>query len=110
MEALLGYHWPGNVRELRNVIERAVVICQGEQIEKRHLPAHITGQKPSPSADAVMIPIGMPLEEVERRVILSTLARTDYNKTRTAETLRISLKTLHNKLKAYREAGLENEG
>jgi transcriptional regulator with PAS, ATPase and Fis domain len=110
MEALLGYHWPGNIRELRNVIERAVVICEGEQIEKRHLPAHITGQKPSPSADAVMIPIGMPLEEVERRVILSTLARTDYNKTRTAETLRISLKTLHNKLKAYREAGLENEG
>jgi DNA-binding NtrC family response regulator len=110
MEALLGYHWPGNIRELRNVIERAVVICEGEQIEKRHLPAHITGQKPSPSADAVMIPIGMPLEEVERRVILSTLARTDYNKTRTAETLRISLKTLHNKLKAYREAGLENDG
>jgi DNA-binding NtrC family response regulator len=107
MEALLGYHWPGNVRELRNVIERAVVICVGEQIEKRHLPAHITGQQPSPAADAVMIPIGMPLDEVERRVILSTLARTDYNKTRTAETLRISLKTLHNKLKAYREAGTD---
>jgi DNA-binding NtrC family response regulator len=107
MEALLDYHWPGNIRELRNVIERAVVICEGEQIEKRHLPAHITGQQPSPTADAVMIPIGMPLEEVERRVILSTLARSDYNKTRTAETLRISLKTLHNKLKAYREAGEE---
>jgi DNA-binding NtrC family response regulator len=54
-----------------------------------------------------MIPIGMPLDEVERRVILSTLARSDYNKTRTAETLHISLKTLHNKLKAYREAGEE---
>jgi transcriptional regulator with PAS, ATPase and Fis domain len=107
MEVLLDYHWPGNIRELRNVIERAVVICEGEQIEKRHLPAHITGQQPSPTADAVMIPIGMPLEEVERRVILSTLARSDYNKTRTAETLRISLKTLHNKLKAYREAGEE---
>lgn len=109
MDALLEYHWPGNIRELRNVIERAVVICDGEQIEKRHLPLHITGQSPSPTADAVMIPIGMPLDEVERRVILSTLARTDYNKTRTAETLRISLKTLHNKLKAYREAGLEKE-
>jgi transcriptional regulator with PAS, ATPase and Fis domain len=109
MDALLDYHWPGNIRELRNVIERAVVICEGEQIEKRHLPLHITGQRPSPTADAVMIPIGMPLDEVERRVILSTLARTDYNKTRTAETLRISLKTLHNKLKAYREAGLEKE-
>jgi DNA-binding NtrC family response regulator len=106
-EALLAHHWPGNIRELRNVIERAVVICKGEQIEKRHLPFHITGQEPSPTADAVMIPIGMPLEEVERRVILSTLARADYNKTRTAETLRISLKTLHNKLKAYKEAEAE---
>ena len=109
MELLMAYHWPGNVRELRNVIERAVVICDGEQIEKRHLPLHVTGQTPSPTADAVMIPIGMPLDEVERRVILSTLARTDYNKTRTAETLRISLKTLHNKLKAYKEAGIERD-
>ena len=107
MEALLEYHWPGNVRELRNAIERAVVICEAEQIEKRHLPPHITGQTSSPSADAVMIPIGMPLDEVERRVILSTLARSDNNKTRTAETLNISLKTLHNKLKAYRKAGEE---
>jgi DNA-binding NtrC family response regulator len=109
LEILLGHHWPGNVRELRNVIERAVIICDGEQIEKRHLPLHITGQKPSPTTDAVMIPIGMPLDEVERRVILSTLARTDNNKTRTAETLRISLKTLHNKLKAYKEAGIEDD-
>ena len=109
LDTLLGHHWPGNIRELRNVIERAVVICEGEQIEKRHLPFHITGQEPSPTSDAVMIPIGMPLEEVERRVILSTLARTEYNKTRTAETLHISLKTLHNKLKAYKAAGLEKE-
>jgi transcriptional regulator with PAS, ATPase and Fis domain len=104
MEALLGYGWPGNVRELRNVIERAVIICGEEQIEARHLLPHIIGQESSQTADAVMIPIGLPLDEVERRVILTTLARTDYNKTRTAETLRISLKTLHNKLKSYREA------
>jgi DNA-binding NtrC family response regulator len=107
LEALLAYQWPGNIRELRNVIERAVVICEGEQIEKRHLPLQITGQTPSPTADAVLIPVGMPLDEVERRIILSTLARSDNNKTRAAETLRISLKTLHNKLKAYREAGEE---
>src|SRR5262249_21529628 len=107
MEALFGYHWPGNIRELRNVIERAVVICEADQIEKRHLPFQITGQAPSPTTDAVLIPIGMPLDEVERRIILSTLARTDNNKTRAAETLQISLKTLHNKLKAYREAGEE---
>jgi DNA-binding NtrC family response regulator len=106
MEALLNYHWPGNIRELRNVIERAVVICEGEQIEKRHLPSHITGQEPSPtSTDTVTIPVGTSLDEVERRVILKTLALNNYNKTRAAEVLRISLKTLHNKLKAYREAG-----
>jgi DNA-binding NtrC family response regulator len=107
MDALMSYNWPGNVRELRNIIERAVVICAGEQIEKRHLPPHIINTDAVPNTDSVMIPIGMPLDEVERRVILSTLARTDYNKTRTAETLRISLKTLHNKLKAYRDAGEE---
>jgi len=105
MDALLAHHWPGNVRELRNVIERAVVICTEEEIQKRHLPPHITGSEPSPTTDTLMIPVGVPLEEVERRVILSTLARADYNKTRAAEVLQISLKTLHNKLKAYREAG-----
>ncbi|HUK89069.1 MAG TPA: sigma-54 dependent transcriptional regulator [Blastocatellia bacterium] len=105
MELLMAYHWPGNVRELRNCIERAVVICDGEMIEKRHLAPHITGREPSTSADALMIPIGIPLDEVERRVILTTLARSDYNKTRAAEVLQISLKTLHNKLKAYRQAG-----
>jgi DNA-binding NtrC family response regulator len=107
MEVLLAYHWPGNVRELRNVIERAVVICEGEQVEKRHLPFQVSGQAPSPTTEAVIIPIGTPLDEVERRVILSTLARIDNNKTRAAEILRISLKTLHNKLKAYRQAGEE---
>jgi DNA-binding NtrC family response regulator len=105
MELMTAYRWPGNVRELRNCIERAVVICDGEQIERRHLAPHILGGEPSPSADALMIPIGIPLDEVERRVILTTLARSDYNKTRAAEVLHISLKTLHNKLKAYREAG-----
>ncbi|MGH9760850.1 MAG: sigma-54-dependent transcriptional regulator [Blastocatellia bacterium] len=107
MDAMMNYHWPGNVRELRNCIERAVVICDGEQIEKRHLPPNLTSQEPSPAADALSIPVGLPLDEVERRVILSTLARSDHNKTRAAEVLRISLKTLHNKLKAYREAGGE---
>jgi DNA-binding NtrC family response regulator len=107
MEALLGYHWPGNIRELRNVIERAVVICEAEQIEVFHLPGHITNQQTSPNTDVVTIPVGTPLDEVERRVILSTLARTENNKTRAADALGISLKTLHNKLKAYRDAGEE---
>jgi len=107
MDAMIAYSWPGNVRELRNCIERAVVICNGEQIEERHLPPSITSQESPAPIDALTIPIGIPLAEVEKRVILSTLARTDYNKTRAAEVLQISLKTLHNKLKAYREAESE---
>ncbi|MEW6128319.1 MAG: sigma-54 dependent transcriptional regulator [Acidobacteriota bacterium] len=107
MDVLTGYKWPGNVRELRNVIERAVIICKGDYIEKSHLPQHIVSPDAEPVTDFVMIPVGMPLDDVERKVILSTLARTDYNKTRTAETLKISLKTLHNKLKAYKVANEE---
>ena len=110
MEALLGYNWPGNVRELRNVIERAVVICEAEQIESRHLASHLKQQEASSSADVVTIPVGTPLDEVERRMILSTLSRTDYNKTRAADVLGISLKTLHNKLKAYRQDTAADEG
>jgi DNA-binding NtrC family response regulator len=97
------YNWPGNVRELRNVIERAVVVCEAEQIETRHLPAKLTGEQQEPSGDTLEIPVGLPLDEVERRVIIRTLAKCDQNKTRAAEVLQISLKTLHNKLKAYRE-------
>jgi len=82
-----------------------VVICNQEQIEKRHLPAHIVAPDAAPSTDNLTIPVGTPLSEVERKVILNTLARTDYNKTRTADILGISLKTLHNKLKAYKDSG-----
>ncbi|MBL8150689.1 MAG: sigma-54-dependent Fis family transcriptional regulator [Blastocatellia bacterium] len=104
MQVLMRYSWPGNVRELRNVIERAVIICEGEQIEKRHLPPNLIDKEPKRSSEMIMLPIGTPLEEVERQVILNTLLKTDNNKTRTAEILQISLKTLHNKLKAYKEA------
>lgn len=103
LEVLLRHRWPGNVRELRNVIERAVIICEGEQIEKRHLPPHLLQAEPLAEGDMLVLPIGTPLDEIERQVILHTLVKTDNNKTRTAEILNISLKTLHNKLKLYRQ-------
>ncbi|MCA1594217.1 MAG: sigma-54 dependent transcriptional regulator [Acidobacteria bacterium] len=107
IEALRSHHWPGNVRELRNVIERAVIICSGEVIERHHLAPYPLDQRArARSEDTIMLPVGTPIEEVERQMILRTLQKTGNNKTRAAELLQISLKTLHNKLRAYRERGL----
>lgn len=106
-EALQSHRWPGNVRELRNVLERAVIICSGETVERHHLaPYPLEQRERSRSEDTVVMPVGTPLEEVERQMIIRTLQKTDNNKTRAAELLQISLKTLHNKLRYYREHNL----
>jgi DNA-binding NtrC family response regulator len=110
LEVLRAHHFPGNVRELRNVIERAVIICSGDQIERHHIAPYPLDQRAhARSEDTLTLPVGTPLEEVERRMILRTLEKTDNNKTRAAELLQISLKTLHNKLRLYRERGLLND-
>jgi DNA-binding NtrC family response regulator len=107
LDALRFHSWPGNVRELRNVIERAVVICSGEQIERHHFTPYPFDQRQKlRSEDTVTFPVGTPLEEIERQMILRTLDKTGNNKTRAAELLAISLKTLHNKLNSYRAKGL----
>jgi len=105
--SVLQFHaWPGNVRELRNVIERAVVICSGEQIERHHFaPYPIDQRERLRNEDTITFPVGTPLEEVERQMIVRTVKKTNNNKTRAAELLGISLKTLHNKLNLYRERG-----
>ncbi|HWS88009.1 MAG TPA: sigma-54 dependent transcriptional regulator [Pyrinomonadaceae bacterium] len=106
VEALQSHSWPGNVRELRNVIERAVIICSSEVIERHHLaPYPLEQRSQSRGEDTITLPVGTPIDEVERRMILRTLQKTDNNKTRAAELLQISLKTLHNKLRLYREQG-----
>jgi DNA-binding NtrC family response regulator len=106
LEVLRAHHFPGNVRELRNVIERAVIICSGDTVERHHIAPYPLDQRArARSEDTLTLPIGTPLEEVERRMILRTLQKTDNNKTRAAELLQISLKTLHNKLNLYRDRG-----
>jgi DNA-binding NtrC family response regulator len=106
--SVLQFHaWPGNVRELRNVIERAVVICSGEQIERHHFaPYPIDQRERLRKEDTITLPVGTPIEEVERQMIMRTLQKTKNNKTRAAELLGISLKTMHNKLNLYRDRGL----
>ncbi|HTI44607.1 MAG TPA: sigma-54 dependent transcriptional regulator [Vicinamibacterales bacterium] len=95
------YNWPGNVRELRNVIERAVILAQGEFVEAKHLPPLVT-ESPDVVKPVIELEPGTTVEEAERRLILMTLEHTRDNKTRAAEILGISLKTLHNKLNKLR--------
>ena len=95
------YDWPGNIRELRNVIERAVILCDGAVVESRHLPALVSAP-PADEKGGVALELGTTVQEAERRLILMTLDNTHGNKTRAAEILGISLKTLHNKLNRLR--------
>jgi DNA-binding NtrC family response regulator len=121
VEALERHNWPGNVRELRNVLERAVILAGEGAIQVKHLPAFLHNRPaavatsaaiaaPSVPADddSVRFTIGTTVEEAEKGLILRTLEHTRNNKTRAAEILGISLKTLHNKLKEYgsREYGV----
>src|SRR5581483_11901039 len=102
MRMLEQYHWPGNVRELRNVIERATILAPGPLIEPRHLPAPLAGETPKARQPQVALAPGTTVAEAERRLIMMTLEHTRDNKTRAAEILGISLKTLHNKLNKLR--------
>jgi DNA-binding NtrC family response regulator len=111
LEVMRAHYWPGNVRELRNVVERAVIICSGEQIERHHLaPYPVEQRERVRQEDTITLPIGTPIEEMERQMIMRTLQKTANNKTRAAELLGISLKTLHNKLRLYRDRGQLTDG
>ena len=109
MRHLEAYHWPGNVRELRNVIERATIVSKGPFIESADLPslgstAHVAAAPasvPAAPGGAGLAP-GTTVDEAERQLIEITLQHTNGNKTRAAEMLGISLKTLHNKLNRMR--------
>jgi DNA-binding NtrC family response regulator len=106
MRLLELYDWPGNVRELRNVIERATILAKGDVIDASHLPrfgAPARPLEPVPGASGVTIAPGMTVDEAERKLIVATLEAAGNNKTRAAEMLGISLKTLHNKLNRMKQ-------
>jgi DNA-binding NtrC family response regulator len=106
MDMFRSYPWPGNVRELRNVLERAAIASDRGTVSRSDLPSEF-GRAPATitgGLGALRFPVGTTVDAVERELILQTLAATSQNKTRAAELLGISLKTLHNKLKEY-EAG-----
>jgi len=106
MKVFENYAWPGNVRELRNVIERATILAKGEFIEAKHLPpALLDAGRMEPTQRTVALAPGTTVEEAERQLIVLTLEHTRDNKTRAAEILGISLKTLHNKLNKLKLRG-----
>ncbi len=101
-EALLvQHHWPGNVRELANAVEYATILCPQGPIGPEHLPqkfALAQGAGAAQAAARAYIPPGMSLRELEQEAIRQALARHDGNKSRVAQELGISIKTLYNKL------------
>ena len=93
--------WPRNVRELRNMLERAVVTNPGEVLQKKDFSAQFGRPVQAGGEDGLRLHPGLTVAEAEQRLIFETLTATQNNKTRAAELLGISLKTLHNKLKEY---------
>ncbi|HET8799247.1 MAG TPA: sigma-54 dependent transcriptional regulator [Thermoanaerobaculia bacterium] len=109
IEALQAYEWPGNVRELRNVINRAFIMARTDTLTLDCLPDKLVAGRRKRTRDTVTIPLGQPMEEVERIVIEETLTMTDGDRRKTAEILGISYKTLYNKTKKYKSAGGEDD-
>jgi DNA-binding NtrC family response regulator len=107
--------WPGNVRELRNIIERAVIMAGQGEIQLSHLPG---ASAPAPrdatplsdSANVLQMPVGARMEEVEEKYLRLTLQYTNDNKTRAAEILGLSLRTLHNRINSYGERKARSAG
>ncbi|WP_329741846.1 sigma-54 dependent transcriptional regulator [Dyella sp. A6] len=111
LQRLEAYAWPGNVRELENLIERAVVLCRGDEIGLAHFPAEIangqvagdsTPVSPEPAATApASLSMKTQVEALERQLITTALARSDDNKAAAARLLEISERALWYKLKRY---------
>ncbi len=102
MDMLLAHDWKGNVRELENVIERAVLIGDGNRV----LPEHLLLDSPEESAaaaDRFDVKAGCTVRQMEKKLIFQTLKKVDDNRTQAAELLGISIRTLRNKLHEYRE-------
>jgi len=95
---LLAYEYPGNIRELENIIEHCFVLCQGEIIEKKHLPASVY---PVLGVDKVKTGEITTLKQMEILLIIEALRRNKGNQTATAKELGINKSTLFRKLKAH---------
>jgi DNA-binding NtrC family response regulator len=111
LDIFMSHTWPGNIRELRNVLERAAIMSEKDLISRSSLPGEfgkVASKGPS-DLSSIKFPVGTTVDAMERELILQTLQATGNNKTRAAELLGVSLKTLHNKLKEYGSEKTETE-
>ena len=100
LNLLMQYEWPGNIRELENTIERAVILCLGEQVTPQDLPPHLLSDEVREMQESSS-PEGFTLRDMEREVIRSTLEKTGHNKSQAAKQLGVARQTLLNKIKEY---------
>jgi len=98
LECLLSHPWPGNIRELENVVERAVLVGKGDTMFPEHLNFANTRDVSPPTG---LVPSGATIKEMETALILDTLNACQNNRTRAAERLGISIRTLRNRLREY---------
>jgi DNA-binding NtrC family response regulator len=124
LAAIRAYAWPGNVRELRNAVHRAHILADGDDVHRRDLPEEVAGDAANwvpeetafaesegedvavPAATGSLagrIPAATPLHEIEKQAILATLAHFDGDRGQTAAALEISVKTLYNRLREYKQ-------
>ncbi len=97
MEKLLNYHWPGNVRELENVIERALILCRGKQLDAADVKLE-TAPRPRNQPDQHFLPEGMTLDQYEQEIIREALRRADGNKSHAARLLGLTRNALRYRL------------
>jgi two-component system response regulator HydG len=100
LEHLSTYSWPGNVRELENVVERAVILAQSEEVTLSDLPPQLASAK---TREGIQIP-GATMDEIERYAITKTLESTGGSTSRAAEILNISVRKIQYKLHEYESA------
>jgi DNA-binding NtrC family response regulator len=105
LEWLMNYSWPGNVRELRTAIEHAVVLCRGEKISARDLPAPVRAGGQSGSLAPSLVRNDLTVREAEKQLIIRALKETDGNRTLAAKKIGMSRRTFHRKLHLYHLEG-----
>jgi transcriptional regulator with PAS, ATPase and Fis domain len=101
LDKLAQWSWPGNVRELENVIERAVLLANNDEIQSEHIIIENFSNNAN-AQSALTVGAGMTIAEMEKELIFRTLDKTNQNRTQAAKLLGISIRTLRNKLHEYR--------